>query len=194
VPENMSVAEKKLRFRCLVEVELNAVFSELSSQYRHVLKAVDQNHDSDSLKRLRFKYSVETNQNLLIAIKPHPRSIAIAQAAIESGWGTSRIFTEANNLFGIRPFNRGEPRIAALKKRGEKPVWLRKYNSIRESIADYYLVLGRASAYSEFRQLKMLTADPHKLVTKLINYSERKAGYMKELSSMIRHNKFDELD
>ena len=194
VPANMSVSEKKRRFRCLVQADIEAVFSDLKAQYARVLTAVQQNGDNEKLRRLRLKYGVETNQDLLIAIKPHPQSIAIAQAAIESAWGTSRIFTEANNTFGIRPFKQGEPRIAANNKRGDKVVWLRKYSTIRESVADYYLVLGRADAYKEFRTLKMETSDPHILVTKLDNYSERKAGYVRELSAMIRYNNFHELD
>ena len=194
VPEHMGVREKKHRFRCLVEADLDAVFSELSAQYLAVLNAVTQNHDSEQLKLWRLKYGVESNQKLLVAIKPHPRSITIAQAAIESAWGTSRIFTEANNIFGIRPFSKDEPRIAASKKRGDKTIWLRKYVSIRESISDYYLVLGRASAYQEFRNLKMETTDPHQLVTGLSGYSERKTGYVRELSLIIRYNNFHELD
>ena len=89
---------------------------------------------------------------------------------------------------------KGEPRIAAGQKRDNKTVWLRKYASIRESIIDYYLVLGRASAYSDFRNLKMETTDPHQLVTGLSGYSERKTGYVRELSSIIRYNNFHELD
>lgn len=194
VPQSMGVVEKKQRFRCLVQADIDAVFEELSDQFNFVLDAVNQNDDNEKLSELRRKYGVDTNQDLLVAIKPHPRSITIAQAAIESAWGTSRLFTEANNIFGIRPFNRNEPRIAASQKRGDKVIWLRKYASIRESIADYYLVLGRALAYREFRRLKMKTADPHKLVMKLDQYSERKVSYVRELSSMIRYNKFHELD
>ena len=194
VPENMSVIEKKRRFRCLVQADIEAVFSELKAQYTLVQSTVQQNGDNEQLRRLRLKYEVETNRDLLVAIKPHPPSIAIAQAAIESAWGTSRIFTEANNTFGIRPFKQGEPRIAANNKRGDKVVWLRKYATLRESVADYYLVLGRADAYKEFRTLKMQTSDPHILVTKLDNYSERKVGYVRELSAMIRYNNFGELD
>jgi Bax protein len=78
--------------------------------------------------------------------------------------------------------------------RGNKVVWLKKYATIRESVADYYLVLGRADAYKGFRTLKMETSDPRILVTKLDNYSERKAGYVRELSAMIRYNNFYELD
>ena len=194
VPENMSVTEKKRRFRCLVQADIEAVFSELETQYTLVHAAVRQNRDNEEMRRLRLKYEVENNRELLVAIKPHPQSIAIAQAAIESAWGTSRIFAEANNIFGIRPFKPGEPRIAANNKRGDKVVWLRKYASVRESVADYYLVLGRADAYKDFRTLKMKTSDPHILVTKLDNYSERKVGYVRELSAMIHYNNFRELD
>ena len=94
----------------------------------------------------------------------------------------------------VLPFSKDEPRIAANKKRGDKTIWLRRYVSIRESISDYYLVLGRASAYREFRNLKMETTDPHQLVGGLSGYSERENGYVKELSSIIRYNNFDELD
>ena len=194
VPENMSVIEKKRRFRCLVQADIDVVFSELNAQYTLVQTAVRQNDDNEKLRRLRLKYGVETNRDLLVAIKPHPQSIAIAQAAIESAWGTSRIFSAANNTFGIRPFKAGEPRIAANNKRDDKVVWLRKYASVRESVADYYLVLARADAYKNFRTLKMQTSDPHILVTKLDNYSERKFEYVRELSAMIRYNNFDELD
>jgi len=194
VPEDMSVADKQRRFRCLFQVYIEAVFSELRAEYRFVQTVARRDADNEKLRRLRLKYGVETNRDLLIAIKPHPPSITIAQAAIESAWGTSRIFTEANNTFGIRPFKQGEPRIAANNKRGDKVVWLRKYATIRESVADYYLVLGRATAYKEFRTLKMKTSDPHMLVTKLENYSERKTGYVRELSAMIRYNNFHELD
>ena len=194
VPENMSVIEKKRRFRCLVQVDIEAVYSELKTEYRLVLTAVQQNSDNEKLRLLRLKYGVESNRDLLVAIKPHPQSIAIAQAAIESAWGTSRIFTEANNIFGIRPFKSGEPMISANNKRGDKVVWLRKYANVRESVADYYLVLGRAAAYKEFRTLKMKTSDPHMLVMKLNNYSERKGEYVRELSAMIRYNNFHELD
>jgi Bax protein len=194
VPENMSVTEKKRRFRCLVQADIEAVFSELLAEYTLVQIVVKQGVDNEKLRRMRLKYGVETNRELLIAIKPHPPSITIAQAAIESAWGTSRIFAEANNTFGIRPFKPGEPRIAANNKRGDKVVWLRKYATIRESVADYFLVLGRSTAYKEFRALIMKTSDHHMLVTKLENYSERKAEYVRELSAMIRYNNFHELD
>ena len=194
VPEPMSVAEKKLRFRCLVEADIKTVYSELVADFESIQRQMIADGNSEKIKRLWDQYKVESNQELLAALKPHPRSITIAQAALESAWGTSRFFREANNLFGIRPYHANEPRIAAKGKNGNKTIWLKKYASIKASIADYYLVLGRGPAYQAFRNLRMKTVDPHKLVKKLNHYSERYADYGKELSAMIRYNKFYELD
>ncbi|MDQ6956621.1 MAG: glucosaminidase domain-containing protein [Mariprofundaceae bacterium] len=194
VPKKMTVQEKKLRFRCLIQPAVEDVFSELMEQYNDVLKAINAGSDSEKIRQLKVKYKVESNKDLLKAIKPHPKSIAVAQAAMESAWGTSRFFKEANNIFGVWSFNKNEPRIAAGKKRGNKTIWVKKYPSIKASIADYYFVLARGRAFSEFRSLKMTTADPYLLVEKLNHYSERKAAYGKELASMIRYNKFYKLD
>jgi len=194
VPKNMTVQEKKLRFRCLVRPAVKEVFSELTDQYNSVAKAIKQDSESANIKQLKKKYKVKTNEDLLKAIKPHPKSIALAQAAMESAWGTSRFFTQANNIFGVWSFNKNEPRIAAGEKRGKKTVWVKKYSSIKGAIKDYFLVLARGRAFGEFRKLKMKSADPYKLVAKLDSYSEKGAEYGKELASMIRYNKFYKVD
>ena len=113
---------------------------------------------------------------------------------MESAWGTSRFFVQANNIFGVWSFNKDEPRIAASEKRGNKTVYVKKYASLDDSIRDYYRVLARGAAFAEFRKLKMKSSDPHALVKKLDRYSERGAEYGNELSSMIRYNKFDSYD
>ncbi|MDX8386282.1 MAG: glucosaminidase domain-containing protein [Gallionella sp.] len=194
VPKKMTVQEKKLRFRCLVQPAVIAVFSELTDQYNSVSKAVKQDNESANIKRLKKKYKAKTDEDLLKAMKPHPKSIALAQAAMESAWGTSRFFVQANNIFGVWSFNKNEPRIAAGEKRGKKTIWVKKYSSVKEAIKDYYLVLARGRAFGEFRNLKIKSADPYKLVAKLDKYSERGAEYGKELASMIRYNKFYKVD
>lgn len=194
VPTNMSAKEKKFRFRCLVQPPLEAVYIELTHQYQRVQATIQRNEDDETIEQLKTTYNASTNQQLLQALKPHPMSIAIAQAAIETAWGTSRFFREANNLYGIRASTQFQPRIAAARKKGNKTLWLKRYDSIKASITDYYLVLSRAQAYEDFRLMKMKTTDPHQLVKKLRHYSERKDAYVKELSSMIRFNQFDALD
>jgi len=129
-----------------------------------------------------------------LALKPHPISITLAQAAMESSWGTSRFFKEANNLFGIWSFNKKEPRIAASGQRGTKTIWLKKYSSVEDSVTDYYKNLGRSFAFKEFREEKMLSNNPYILVTKLDRYSEKGSKYGEELTSMMSYNKFLKYD
>jgi len=188
------VSVKKEQFKKVVAPAVSEVYAELTTQYQEVLAASKSGSDMDEFERLKRTYRVSTTEELLVALKPHPKSIAMAQAAIESNWATSRFSVEANNLFGVWSFDENEPRIAAGKKRGDKTIWVKKYASIKESIRDYYRLLARGSAFSEFRQLKMKTSDPYLLVKKLDRYSEQGDEYGITLASVIRHNHFDAYD
>jgi len=193
VPE-ISVEEKKAKFNTTIVPAVNEVYSELMQRYEDVLEMIKTEGDNDKLKALRKQYKAKNNAELLTALKPHPKSIALAQAAIESSWATSRFFKEANNTFGIWSFNKKEPRISAGEKRGDKIIWIKKYASVKDSIRDYYRTLARGPAYAEFRKLKMETNDPYQLVQKLDHYSEKGAEYGNELAAIIRFNNFQNYD
>ncbi|MBR4489074.1 glucosaminidase domain-containing protein, partial [bacterium] len=82
-------------------------------------------------------------------IRPVPPAIAIGQAALESGWGTSRFVFEGNNLFG---------HVSPDPTKGIKPKnWsgnkrhIRIFDSIQDSISAYMLNLNRNRAYNKFR-------------------------------------------
>lgn len=186
----LSVKEKKANFRKLIVPAVNIVYKELDTQFKDISKNLTNPKYKQKIAKLKKTYKVKSDKELLMALKPHPRSIAIAQAAMESAWATSRFFKKATNIFGIWSFNKNEPRIAASKKRGKKTIWLKKYASVEESIRDYYKNISRSHAFKEFRKLKMQTNDPYKLVKKLDRYSEIGAKYGKELTSMIKFNKF----
>lgn len=193
LPE-MTVLEKKARFKTLIVPAINDVHAELMVQYQSVLLSIKSASDTDEIETLKLEYEVSSNEALLMALKPHPKSVAIAQAAIESGWATSRFFNDAYNIFGVWSFNEDEPRISALKQRGDKTIWLRKYSSVKASVSDYYHTLGTSDAFEQFRQLKMQTEDPFALVKKLNRYSEKGAEYGQELTSIIKFNHFDDYD
>ncbi|RHW76130.1 glucosaminidase domain-containing protein [Colwellia sp. RSH04] len=190
----MTVQEKKARFKALIVPAVNTVYTKLLSQYQEVKKTIEQGKSSEKIKQLKIEYKANTHDELLMALKPHPRSIAIAQAAMESSWATSRFFRKANNIFGVWSFDEGEPRIAALQKRGDKTIWVKKYRSVEEAVFDYYRTLARSAAFAEFRQTKMITDDPYVLVTKLDRYSEKGHLYGEELTSIIKFNKFTDYD
>jgi Bax protein len=190
----MTVQEKKARFKTLIVPAVNNVYVDLMKQYHEVAKSIQSGSDIDKITKLKLEYKASNNEELLMALKPHPKSIAIAQAAMESSWATSRFFREANNIFGVWSFDEDEPRIAALKKRGDKTIWVKKYSSIENAVYDYYRTLARGRAFVEFRQTKMITNDPFILVTKLDRYSEKGSVYGEELTSIIKFNKFDDYD
>lgn len=190
VPKGMTVQEKKARFRALVAPAINKVYKDLDRQFVEVSALIKNGSGRDKVEALKIKYKATSDEELLMALKPHPQSIAFAQAAMESGWGTSRFFREANNIFGVWSFNKDEPRMAASIKRGGKTIWVKKYPSLEASIRDNYLVLARGSAFKRFRKSRMKSNDPYQLVKLLDRYSERGASYGKELTSMIKFNKF----
>lgn len=190
----MTVLEKKNRFKSLIIPDINEVYDELMEQYQTVASSINLDGNSDEIERLKVKYNLSSDEALLMALKPHPKSIAIAQAAIESAWATSRFFNDAYNVFGVWSFNEEEPRISALEKRGDKTIWLRKYPSVKASIRDYYHTLGTSDAFQEFRQLRLQTDNPFALVKKLNRYSEKGAKYGKALTSIIKFNHFDDYD
>jgi Bax protein len=116
----ITVKEKKAYFTSVVVPAVKEVYSELDKQYNEISNNLNNKKYAKKIKKLKTKYKVKTDKELLRALKPHPKSIAIAQAAMESAWITSRFFREANNLFGVWSFNKNEPRIAAQQKRGDR--------------------------------------------------------------------------
>jgi len=194
IPKKMTVAEKKQRFRKLLEPAIDKVYNDLDNQYNEVQMIIKTNPNNTKIRILMEEYHAVDTDDLLKRLKPHPKSIAIAQAAMESAWATSRFTRIANNLFGVWSFNPNEPRVPASQKRGNKTIYVKKYASIEESIRDYYKVLAKGNAFKEFRDLKMKTDDPYELVKKLDKYSEKGLKYGEELTSMIKYNKFYLLD
>lgn len=124
----------------------------------------------------------------------HPISITLAQAAIESGWGTSRFYKVANNIFGVWAYDKNTKRVAAKEKRNGKTIWLRKYSSLEESVSGYYLNIQKSSAYKKFRELNKTDASVYELVKELRLYSEKRDIYSKELAQIIKYNQFTKYD
>lgn len=190
IKKPLSVKAKKANFRKIIPPAVNEVYNELNLQYSDIKENLKNPNYSGKIEKLKSIYKCASDEELLMALKPHPKSIAIAQAAMESAWITSRFFREANNIFGVWSRNKDEPRIAALQKRGSYTVWVKKYSSVKESVRHYYKTLARSKAFKEFRKLKMKTDDPYELVKKLDRYSEIGAKYGEDLSSIIKYNKF----
>jgi Bax protein len=150
--------------------------------------------DSLFISLLKVRYKAKAIDELIYKVRSLPNSIVLAQAAIESGWGQSRFFVKANNLFGIWSFNKNEPRLTAARIRGNKRIYLRSYHDLTESINHYFEILSRSKAYRSLRKARIETTDPMKLLPHLRNFSERRTSYVNQLESVILLNKLKHYD
>ena len=82
-----------------------------------------------------------------------PREIIIAQAVLESAYGTSRFATEGNNLFGVMTFNLDELHLKPLGSKNSK-FGAKIYQNKCESVKDYIIVLNTGTAFTDFRELR----------------------------------------
>ena len=86
--------------------------------------------------------------------KQIPRELIIAQAALETGWGTSRFANEANNLFGIRTWNKDEKYLLPIPWT-EWPGWgVKVFETKCDSVAHYIRMINEVFAYQELREVR----------------------------------------
>lgn len=144
---------------------------------------------------LRNKYGVENlfdRDEYYKRIDVIPTSLALAQAALESGWGKSRFAKEANNLFGHWTYS-GVGLMPQNRAIG-KTHMIRIFGTLQKSVNSYMLNLNTNEAYSAFREKRFKARESEKkfggmeAASTMINYSERKEEYIKMLKEMIIQN------
>mgnify|MGYP003629518112 FL=1 len=118
-----------------------------------------------------------------------PREIIIAQAVLESAYGTSRFAKEGNNLFGVMTFNLDKPHLKPLGNKNSK-FGAKIYQNKCESVKDYIIVLNTGTAFNHFRELRfqMLKNDDLNvlvLVETLTKYATN-PNYIKLLKKTIK--------
>lgn len=135
-------------------------------------------------------------ESLLRRVDTVPVALALAQAAKESGWGTSRFAVDGHNYFGQHCYVKGcgeMPRRRASGRRHEVAV----FESAWHSVEAYLLNLNTHPRYKALRAARQrirregqkLTGS--KLAAHLEAYSERGAPYINEIKSLIRRNAFE---
>ena len=196
--DEVSIAQKKRTFIDMMLPSILIAKYHLEKDKQHLLELLKKDKLTVSdrlwLTKKRQIFKAKSNDELYDKMEIHPTSIIIAQAIIESGWGTSKFFKKANNVFGIWSFNVNDKRIPASEKRGKKTIYLKKYSSLEESIRDYLLTLSTKDAYKEFREKRLETQDPFELIKYLGNYSELRDEYIKNLKNTIKKNKLLDYD
>ncbi|MCH9739639.1 MAG: glucosaminidase domain-containing protein [Epsilonproteobacteria bacterium] len=189
----LSIEKKKETFINMLLPSILLAKYKIKLERKKLLRLSNETLLSDSeilwLENKRKEFEVQTNDELYDKMELHPTSLIIAQAIVESGWGTSKFFQKANNVFGVWSFNENESRIVASEKRGNQYVYLKKYKSLDQSIRDYFLTISNVTHYQAFREKRLETQDPFTLVEHLEKYSELGKEYIANLKNIMRKNK-----
>lgn len=188
-------------------LEENEVIKEEREFITNVLTSniLDINYDSETFSKLLYikeKYKVENIYSLedyLKKVDIIPPSLALAQAAIESGWGKSRFIKEANNIFGHWTYDSKYGIIPKQRKFGASH-FVRVFQSLRESVSAYMLNLNRNLAYKSFQEKRyeqrISQKHPEGLVLSqtMLNYSGIAQDYLKILKDIILFNNLQNFD
>lgn len=158
--------------------------------------------DIERLKALAEEYRVEFDysdgpeffKDMLIHIDKIPVSLALIQAAKESGWGTSYFARKGNNLFGQWCFQQGCGIVPRNRPQGAS-YEVRAFDDVSDSVRVYIQNLNSHPAYDKLRQkrYRMRLAgeepDAQLMANGLEDYSEMGMQYVETVQQMIRGNK-----
>ena len=149
-------------------------------------------------KLLEYKVKKGDLKELTFRMDMIPVSIALAQAAKESGWGTSRFALEGNAIFGQWTWD-GQG-IAPLKRDGDKNHKILKFPILRASVKAYKNNLNTHKSYSKFREKRQQLRSKNKNITGLAltetlkNYAQTGSEYTKILNQIITQNRLSDFE
>lgn len=156
------------------------------------------------LSRLAEQYGLaatEVDTKLLLRrVDIVPVSLTLAQAAEESGWGTSRFAQQGNALFGQLTWSAQHNGIVPRNRQPGEQHRFRSFDDLTGSVRSYMHNLNTHRAYGEFRRqraslrTKGVAIDGYRLAAHIERYSERGADYIADLRRLIRSNALTDFD
>lgn len=215
LPElNDAKRRKKMFVSAMLPIILRANELIIADRGR-LLEIKQQLHDTGSIsqrqrrwleqmsKRYRVKISNPATPSqieaLLFRADVIPPSLALAQAAMESGWGTSYFAQKGNALFGEWVWNSAEGLLPRERDEG-KTHKIKKFEYLLDSVASYMTNLNRHRTYKPLRDRRAelrthsLPLTGAALAPALAGYSERGVDYVSDILSIIDYNDLDGLD
>ncbi len=213
INDNNTTDKKNIFISILLPIALRG--NEIVLEERELIKNIFKYNDISGIQFFSKKYKVQNYKNinftnlsdkqldklkseLMVKVNTIPISMILAQAIIESGWGTSRFAREGNALFGEWTWQ---------KNTGIKPLQklnanysVKSFTNITESLNSYILNLNRHDAYKEMRSYR------HKKIKNgnevrgydtanfLDGYAEIGHVYVTKVKQMIISNKLYKYD
>ena len=205
--ELKNIESTKKRKDLFIKIVLPLILEEnarIKLDRKRLFAILNKNNNSDSekkwLKRKFKQYGVTKNDlsTLKIRMDEIPVSLAIAQAAKETGWGTSRFATEGNALYGQWTYTGDGIKPSAADNNSSHKVM--RFKVLKASVRAYQRNLNTHSGYREFRRQRAIQRDNEeeldslKLVEFLDKYAETGSEYTKVLKQIIKQNSLKDFD
>jgi len=205
--EKLAPRERKLRFFALLRPLVEAENERILRMRRHV-QALSRLRGALDASQLQEVQKLARTYRLPLSAKPDtvfwsrllkridavPLELALAQAANESAWGSSRFAREGNNYFGQWCYQKGCGLVPIRRNAGAAHE-VRVFATPADSVRAYILNLNTTGAYRQLRAIRLhlrrsgKPLDAMLLSNGLRTYSERGGAYVKSIRAMIRHNK-----
>ena len=205
--EIKQIESTKKRKEFFIQIVLPLILEEnylIRLDRKRLFVILNKNNNTESERKWlksKFKQYGVVNQDfttLKIRMDEIPVSLAIAQAAKETGWGTSRFALEGNALFGQWTWN-GEG-IKPASADSDSAHKVMKFKILRASVRAYQRNLNTHSSYKEFREARAIQRDNDgklnslELVKYLEKYAETGKEYIIVLKKIIEQNSLTDFD
>ena len=208
LPEEIKMIENSSQRKNLfIQIVLPLILDEnnqIKLDRKKLFVVLNKNNNSDAEQKwlnMKFKqYGVKNKDlsTLKIRMDEIPVSLAIAQAAKETGWGTSRFALEGNALFGQWTFS-GDG-IKPKSSDNDKTHKVMKFQILKASVRAYQRNLNTHSSYKKFRKLRAQSRDNDEKLDSLIladcldQYAATGVEYTKTLKKIILQNSLKDFD
>tara|TARA_B100000989_G_scaffold216008_1_gene164435 strand:- start:33 stop:1124 length:1092 start_codon:yes stop_codon:yes gene_type:complete len=205
--EIKSIESSKKRKRLFIQIVLPLIVEENAKirldrkeLFRILSKNINTQNEKNWLKQKFKQYGLKDGDfySLKVRMDEIPVSLALAQAAKETGWGTSRFAQEGNALFGQWTWSGEGIRPAGVDKDAKHKV--AKFAVLKASVRAYQRNLNTHSSYIEFRKERAIQRDNYgkldslKLVNYLDKYAETGKKYIDVLKKIINQNSLTDFD
>ena len=208
LPQEIKMIENsKKKKEFFIQIVLPLIIKENNNirlDRKTLFSIINKSNNTDAEKKWLVKkykqYGVSSRDlsTLKIRMDEIPVSLAIAQAAKETGWGTSRFAQEGNALFGQWTWSgEGLKPKDAEEGKGHKVM---KFNILQASVRAYQRNLNTHSTYKFFRKARAEMRDAGEqldsiVLSKYLNkYAETGNQYVEVLQKIIKQNKLKDFD
>ena len=208
LPNEMKMIEStEKRKNLFIQIILPLIIEEnnrIKLNRKKLFSILNKNHNSNAEKKWlneKFKQYGVLNKDLStlkVRMDTVPVSLAIAQAAKETGWGTSRFALEGNALFGQWTWSGEGIKPADADHNATHKIM--KFKILKSSIRAYQRNLNTHSGYKEFRMARAALRDNRRnldgliLATYLNKYAETGTEYVKIIKQIIKQNNLTDFD